>query len=35
MLVGIPKEIKVEEYRVGLVPAVAHSLDLPCHQPPL
>ena len=25
MLIGVPKEIKIEEYRVGLVPASVHE----------
>ncbi|MGA3402786.1 MAG: alanine dehydrogenase, partial [Acetobacteraceae bacterium] len=32
MLVGIPKEIKVEEYRVGLVPAAVRELVHHGHQ---
>lgn len=32
MLVGIPKEIKVEEYRVGLVPAAVRELAHHGHQ---
>ncbi len=26
MLVGVPKEIKIEEYRVGLIPATVSEL---------
>ena len=32
MIVGVPKEIKTREYRVGLVPAGAHSLGLAGHR---
>lgn len=32
MLVGVPKEIKNHEYRVGLTPAGAHALALAGHQ---
>ncbi len=32
MLIGVPKEIKVEEYRVGLVPGSVRELVLHGHQ---
>ena len=32
MLIGIPKEIKNHEYRVGMVPASAHELINHGHQ---
>jgi alanine dehydrogenase len=32
MLIGVPKEIKVHEYRVGLVPAGVHELVAAGHQ---
>jgi len=32
MLIGVPKEIKNHEYRVGMVPASAHELILQGHQ---
>jgi alanine dehydrogenase len=32
MLVGVPKEIKDSEYRVGLVPSTAHELTLKGHR---
>ncbi|KGS43717.1 hypothetical protein X880_4153 [Burkholderia pseudomallei MSHR4032] len=32
MLIGVPKEIKVYEYRVGLTPAGARELALHGHQ---
>ena len=32
MLVGVPKEIKVEEYRVGLVPGSVRELVHHDHQ---
>jgi Alanine dehydrogenase/PNT, N-terminal domain len=32
MLVGVPKEIKDHEYRVGLVPSTVHELTAKGHQ---
>ena len=32
MLIGVPKEIKVHEYRVGLVPANVRELTAARHQ---
>ena len=32
MLVGVPKEIKDSEYRVGLVPSTVHELTLKGHR---
>ncbi len=32
MKIGVPKEIKVHEYRVGLVPAGVHELVESGHQ---
>ncbi|CAG0927807.1 partial Alanine dehydrogenase 2, partial [Rhodocyclaceae bacterium] len=32
MRVGVPKEIKNHEYRVGLTPAGAHALTLAGHE---
>jgi len=30
--IGIPKEIKNHEYRVGMIPATVHELSLSGHQ---
>jgi alanine dehydrogenase len=32
MLIGVPKEIKVDEYRVGLVPATIKELTARGHE---
>ncbi|MBE9503463.1 MAG: alanine dehydrogenase, partial [Proteobacteria bacterium] len=32
MIIGVPKEIKDKEYRVGLVPAGVKSLSVAGHQ---
>jgi alanine dehydrogenase len=32
MLIGVPKEIKADEYRVGLVPATIKELTAKSHQ---
>ena len=32
MKIGVPKEVKNHEYRVGMVPAGVHSLVRACHE---